>query len=416
MGFSRTIYSELLADAEDPRITILMGARQVGKTYLMKKLATELQDYQYFNLELSDHLLLFNRDEAEIVEFLENSAKYVFIDEFQYVENISKVFKALYDKAAWDTALKQSKSRKKPKYIPKIYASGSSALEMHRHLKESLAGRFKKYWIKPLNYQEFLSNSDITTDFIEYLSYGALPGTYNLKQNSSQKDKQRYLSDMLNSYIQKDVKALVAEENIVAFNHLLYILADKQGQITATANLANEIRVTAATVEKYISILEQTFVLYSLKSFSGNLSNELKKSKKYYYYDLGIRNALLKDFSSIKMRPDKGSILETFVHNYLLSLADDSDTEIFFWRTSDGMEIDFIWNRNRRPYPIEVKSSLRKAEAFPALIKFLKAYPTAPFAIVLNDKIDEEILHKDRKIYFISFKNIDYLADLLNPN
>ncbi len=402
MSFKRNIYPALVQDSQNPKIIILMGARQVGKTYLMKKLANELKNYRYFNLEFSEQLLLFNGSENEIIQLLKSSGQYIFIDEFHYLENISKIFKAIYDESTWSN------------HSVKIYASGSSALEMHKHLKESLAGRLKKYWIKPLSYKEFCSNSEIKSELSEFLCYGALPGTYDLKQHPTHRDRQQYLQEILNAYIQKDVKSLIIEENIVAFNHLLYILADKQGQITSTASLANEIKVTAATVEKYISILEQTFVLYSLKSFSGNLSNELKKSKKYYYYDLGVRNALIKDFSSLANRADKGCILETFTYHYLLNIADDSDTEIFFWRTSDGMEIDFIWNRNRTPYPIEVKSSLRKPEVFPALIKFLKAYPKAPFAIVLNDKVDEEIFHKDRKIHFISFKNIDYLEELLN--
>ena len=128
---------------------------------------------------------------------------------------------------------------------------------------------------------------------------------------------------------------------------------------------------------------------------------------------MGIRNSLLKDFSALKNRPDKGFILETFVYHYLLSIADTSDTEIYFWRTSDGMEIDFVWTCNRIPYPIEVKATLRKPEVFPALIKFLKAYPRAPFAVVINDKIDEELWHKDRKIYFISYKNIERLEEIL---
>jgi predicted AAA+ superfamily ATPase len=402
MNFKRNIYPALVQDSQNPKIIILMGARQVGKTYLMKKLANELKNYRYFNLEFSEQLLLFNGSENEIIQLLKSSGQYIFIDEFHYLENISKIFKAIYDESSWSN------------HSVKIYASGSSALEMHKHLEESLGGRLKKYWIKPLSYKEFCSNSEIKSELSEFLCYGALPGTYDLKQHPTNKDRQQYLQEILNAYIQKEVKFLIVEENIVAFNHLLYILADKQGQITSTASLANEIKVTAATVEKYISILEQTFVLYSLKSFSGNLSNELKKSKKYYYYDLGVRNALIKDFSSLTNRADKGCILETFTYHYLLNIADDSDTEIFFWRTSDGMEIDFIWNRNRIPYPIEVKSSLRKPEVFPALIKFLKAYPKAPFAVVLNDKVDEEIFHKDHKIYFISFKNIDYLEELLN--
>jgi len=402
MVFRRAIYAELLKDANDSRVSILVGARQVGKTYLMKKLSSDLKDDRYFNLEFSDELRLFNADEASIISLLKKSGSNIFIDEFHYVENISKILKAIYDHCNWHK-----------KNSIKIYASGSSALEMHKHLKESLAGRFKKYWIRPLSYREFCSNSEIDTGLDEFLCYGALPGTYDLKSNPSRKDKQHYLREILNSYIQKDVKALVAEENISAFNNLLYILADKQGQIVSTAGLASEIRVSAPTVEKYISILEQTFVLYVLKSFSGNLSNELKKSKKYYLYDLGIRNSLLKDFSALKNRADKGFIMETFVYHYLLSIADTSDTEICFWRTSDDMEIDFVWTHNRIPYPIEVKSSIRKPEVFPALIKFLKAYPRAPFAVVINEKIDEEIWHKDRKIYFISYKNIEQLEEIL---
>lgn len=402
MGFRRKIFGELLKDAEDSRISILVGARQVGKTYLMKKLSAQLKNDRYFNLEFSDQLRLFNLSESAIIQLLRESGSNIFIDEFHYLENISKIFKAIYDYGEW-----HGKER------IKIYASGSSALEMHKHLKESLAGRFKKYFIRPLSYKEFQSNPEIDTSFDEFLQYGALPGTYNLERNPGHKDRQQYLEEILNSYIQKDIKSLVAEENIAAFNNLLYILADKQGQIIRTSSLSSEIRVSVPTVEKYISLLEQTFTLYSLTSFSGNLSNELKKSKKYYLYDLGIRNSLLKDFRAIKARPDKGFILETFVYHYLLGIADSSDTEIYFWRTSDDMEIDFIWNRNRTPCPIEVKSSLRKAEIFPSLIKFLRAYPTAPFAIVINDKIDEEIYHQDRKIYFISYKNIDRLEELL---
>ncbi len=400
--FHRSINDDLIRDAQDSKISVLVGARQVGKTYLMKKVALNLKDDYYFNLESSDQLKLFNTSETEIIELLKSSGTNIFIDEFHYVENISKIFKAIYDHSQWHK-----------KDFLKIYASGSSALEMHRHLKESLAGRFKKYWIKPLTYKEFCSNLDIDTSLNEFLQYGALPGTYDIKRHPSNKAKQQYLQEILNSYIQKDIKALVAEENIAAFNNLLYILADKQGQIISSSSLAGEIRVSVPTVERYLTILEQTFVLYVLKSFSGNLSNELKKSKKYYLYDLGIRNSLLKDFSGLKNRLDKGCIAETFVYHYLLGIADMSNTEIYFWRTSDEMEIDFIWSRNRIPYPIEVKSGLRKAAPLPALTKFLKAYPRAPFGVVINEKIDDEIWHKDRKIYFVSYSNIDKLEELL---
>ena len=229
MAFKRNIYKELKADVTDPRISILFGARQVGKTYLMKKIAKEFKNDQYFNLERSDHLRLFNTGDSEIVDLLKSAGSLIFLDEFHYVENISKIFKVIYDQDAWDG-----------KQDIKIFASGSSALEMHKHLKESLAGRFKKYFIKPLNFEEFQSHSDIDTDLEEYLKYGSLPGTYNLRENPSHNDKSNYLQNILDSYIQKDIKSLIAEENIRAFNHLLYILADNQGQIIASSNLASE--------------------------------------------------------------------------------------------------------------------------------------------------------------------------------
>lgn len=405
MPFIRDIFQDLLDDSKDPRITILSGARQVGKTYLLKQLSKELKNDHYFNLEESDDLRLFNAEEKKIIELIKSSGTYVFIDEFQYVENISKIFKIIYDKDSW-----------KDKLDTKIYASGSSAIEMHKHLKESLVGRYKKYWIKPLSFSEFLTNREIDTDLDVFLKFGALPGTYNPKTNPTNRDKQDYLEKIQNAYIQRDIKALVAEENLAAFNNLVYILADNQGQISSSSNLARGIKVSVPTVERYLSVLEQTFSLYILKSFSGNLSNELKKSKKYYLYDLGVRNSLLKDFSSYKNRKDKGVILETFVYHQLLNFIDSSDTDIFFWRTSDQYEIDFIVNKNRIPIPIEVKSSVRRPELFPSIKKFMKAYPKAPFAVVINDKFDEEYYENDRKVYYISFENIASLQEILSQS
>ena len=403
MEFSREKYKKLKAELEHPHITILLGARQVGKSYLMSKLRKQVTGEVFFDLEDPATLKSFHGDEEHIFNLLSQSGKYIFIDEFHYVENISKIFKIIYDQDSWDEKLDT-----------KIYASGSSALQMHKHLQESLVGRYQKYLIRPLSYSEFQRNRDIDTELDVFLKFGALPGTYDPRMNPSNNDKQSYLERILDSYIQKDVKALVAEENMAAFNNLIYLLADSQGQVVSSSSLAKEIRVSVPTVERYISLLEQTFVLYTLRSFAGNLSNELKKSKKYYLYDLGVRNSLLKDFGAYTNRKDKGCILETFVYHQLLNMIDSSDTEIFFWRTSDQHEIDFVINHNRVPIPVEVKSSLRKPVLLPALKKFLRAYPQAPCAIVVNDKFDEELYLDDYKVHFVSFENIDSLAGLIS--
>jgi len=401
--FSRNVYQDLIASTDSQKITLIFGARQVGKTFLLKKIHSRFKESQYYNLELPEHNRLFNGSAEEIFNFIRESGDLIFIDEFHYIENISSVFKALYD---WGDMHPRSKI--------KIFASGSSAIEMHKHLKESMAGRFKKFFIGPLSFDEFQSNKKINHSLEEFLCYGGLPGVYDLDENPTNKDKQNYLKQLLQTYIQKDIKSLIKEENITAFNSLIFKLAENQGQIVSIASLARDVRVSENIVERYIELLKQTFALYQIQSFSGNLSNELKKSKKYYFYDLGIRNAILGDFRLLSKRSDKGKIWESFVYHFLLSIRNEANTEIMFWRTGDKAEVDFIWVKDRVPYPIEVKSKLKRPELTNSIKTFLKAYRNASFAIILNEDLNEIIDFNGTTIHFISFSQINLLDDLLN--
>ena len=396
MEFERTIYNQLAQELESKKLTIIFGARQIGKTFLLEKLHKRFKDSRIFSLEEPDDLSLFNNSNSEILKLLRNSGSVILIDEFHYIKNASHIFKAIYDSGG----------------KPKIYATGSSAIEMHKHLKESMAGRFKAYYLKPLSLEEFLTNKiGLTLD--EFLMYGGLPGTYDPKENPERKDKQQYLKQILSTYIQKDIKSLIKEENISAFNNLLFILAECQGQIVSMSNLSRELGLSVNTINKYLSILEQTFVLYSLRGFSNNLSNELKKSTKFYFYDLGIRNALIKNFNPIKMRKDKGTIWETFVYQYLLGIQDESDTDIFFWRTSNNVEIDFVWVKNQVPIPIEVKSKLSSTGIPSSMKSFIRAYTNAPFAVILNENIEAELEYNGKTIHFIKLSEINILKEYL---
>jgi predicted AAA+ superfamily ATPase len=421
--FERKAYAEIMAHHKSPKLSVIFGPRQVGKTHILKKLYKELSknnSSSYFNLEFPEHSKLFSRSDEEIFNFLKSSGDYIFIDEFQYIENISRIFKAIYDF-----------NDLHPKKKIKIYASGSSALEMHKHIKESMAGRYKKFMIRPLTSDELKSRrskniknnkeinikeeSNSDQDLIKnYLKFGGLPGVYNESEHPRDADKQSYLKLILETYIQKDIKALIKEENISAFNHLIYILAEKQGQLISKANLAREIRLSESTIEHHLEILEQTFVLYKVNSFSGNLSNELKKSKKYYFYDVGVRNAILSDFKVSDKNKLKGSAWESYTYNHLLSLANEANTEILFWRTSDQVELDFIWLQNKIPVPIEVKSKLKNPEIFPAFKTFFKAYGEATFGIVLNESLNEIISWNGREIHFISFDRILEVEELFS--
>ncbi|MBI4707712.1 MAG: ATP-binding protein [Candidatus Omnitrophica bacterium] len=281
----RNILSKLQQELNQPEILILLGTRQVGKTTLLRM----LEDYAkqkglrvaFFDLEQPQVLADFNRPDKEIVQIISGAGEIVFIDEFQYVRNISKILKAIFD------------SRKKIKII----CSGSSSLEIHKHLKESLAGRRFLYRIYPLEYAE-IKNSYPDFTFEDYLHFGGMPG---LTHTDSKERKQQILNELVGSYILKDVKSLIKEENIRAFNHLLYLLAQNQGSTISVHSLSAEVGLSSKAINRYFDILEQTYVNYRIYSYSKNLGNELKKSCKSYLYDLGVRNMLLKDFSTMTL-------------------------------------------------------------------------------------------------------------------
>lgn len=384
---NRNIFNRLQLELTHPEIIILLGPRQVGKTTLLRL----LEDYArskgfktaFFDLEQPQVLADFNRSDKEILRRISEAGEVVFIDEFQYVANISKIFKAIFD------------SRRKIKII----CSGSSSLEIHSHLKESLAGRKFLYRVYPLNYDELRSSlPDYSLE--EYLIFGGMPG---LVTAFSPERKQQILNELLGSYILKDVKSLIKEENIRAFNHLVYLLAQRQGSVLSVHSLAADVGLSAKAIHRYLDILELTYVNYRIYSYSGNLGNELKKSCKMYLYDIGIRNALLKDFSLLSERQDKGIIFESFVFLKLLTML-TPNMEIKFWRTKDGAEVDFVILKDRKPIPVEVKSKISPLEIPAGLRRFLARYPGVNQAYVVNEMYENELDYKGCRIIFLPFE------------
>lgn len=390
MEVIRSIFKDLTGELSRPQVLILIGARQVGKTFLMGK----LQDYlkskgkkaKYFNLEIPRDSRLFAGDLIELYEEITRNVDFIFIDEFHYFENASRFFKAIFDDKKLEI---------------KIIASGSSSLQMHKHLKESLAGRKVEKIIYPLSYNEFRQSG---RSFYEYLLYGGLPGLLELKKNNEKID---LLANLTETYILKDVKALIKEENVSAFNKLLYLLADRQGQIISVSSLANELRLDNKTIGSYLDILELTFIIYSLPSYSKNLSNELKKSKKYYLYDIGIRNSLLNDFKELIYRNDKGLIYETYVNNYIRSQA-PKNSELRFWRTKKGDEMDFVYLKNRNPFVIEVKSKLQDTDIPSSILKFVSSYKNTQGVFIVNENIEKIVEYNKLKIDFVKLENLEF--------
>jgi predicted AAA+ superfamily ATPase len=397
MKINRLVYSQLSGEIDKPYISILIGPRQVGKTFLMRQLLEEARrngvKAEYFNLEDPDDLRTFSGPEEQIIRSLkEMDAEVLFLDEFHYLKNATRILKVLYDSGR----------------NIKIFASGSSSLEIHKHLKESLAGRFRLTIIHPLTGQEMgqLPGSS----YEEYLRYGGLPG---LVHEDSPAGRMTLLKNVLQTYLLKDIKALVREENIRAFNSLLYGIAQNQGQVAAVANLAREIGLSEPAVKHHLELMAQTYVCFPLDSYSGNLANELKKVKKYYLYDTGIRNCILNDYSPLEERRDRGAIVESFVALSIIRQL-KANMEVKFWRTRQGDEVDFILLKNRVPVPVEVKYRLPGLEVPDGIRKFLNKYPDAPHAIVFAADATGEATCCKRQVKFMDWRDaedIEYLRE-----
>lgn len=404
MSLKRIIYDEVIFDLGRKEVGIVIGPRQVGKTTLLKQIAGYSKDhdikYRYFNLEMPADTHFFSRDIKDVLDDVAKKKGLLLIDEFHYLPNATKLFKAIYD------GIKGVK----------VYASGSSAIEMHKHLKESLAGRRRLYRLFPFSFSEWLPGKTKTvrlpkkiTSAIdpliqrrlkkyleEFIIFGGMPGLVHEKTEDA---KKRLLLDLVATYIQKDIKALLREEDILSFNRLLALLAAQEGNLLSENSVSQDLNYSLRQVRKDVAILNQMFLLDVLKPFFTNRSRELKQTNKIYYFDSGIRNAVLRDFRRLTKRADKGALLESFVfHEMQKNLT--VGQEIFYWRTREKEEVDFILVKDRVPVVIEVKSKLENTEIPIGVKQFLKKYTECKKAVIFNENLNKTIDYAGRKIFF----------------
>ncbi len=324
----------------------------------------------------------------------------VFIDEFHYLPNATKLFKAIFDEYP----------------LIRIYVSGSSAIEMHKHLRESLAGRRLLYRVFPLSFEEWIpsrskvrlpdswnavkvpqrSHMVLRNLLDDFVIFGGMPG---LVHEKTAKDRKRLLLDLVETYMQKDIKALLREEDILSFYRLLSIVAAQEGGILSEMSLSQTLNYSLRQVRKDLAILQQMFLLSMLKPFFNNRGRELKQMNKTYYFDTGIRNAVLRDFRPMQDRDDKGALWESFaLAEMQKNLAVGQD--IYYWRTRRKEEVDFILVQDRTPIAVEIKSKLSGTDIPPGLRVFLQQYPNCPKAVVLNNDIFQKVTFDGREVIF----------------
>lgn len=405
MALRRIVYKDIITDITRREIGIITGPRQVGKTTILKGVRKYCMQYginhKYFNLEMPQDAIFFARGFGDVLSDIGKGRQVVLIDEFHYLPNATKLFKSIYD------GCKQVK----------IFASGSSAIEMHKHLKESLAGRRRIYQIFPLSFEEWVpskstkiklpqkltpvansGNHRLLKKYMEeYIIFGGMPG---LVHERNLEDKKRLLLDLVATYIQKDIKALLREEDILSFNRFLTLLAGREGGLLSENNVSQNLNYSLRQVRKDVAILSQMFLLNVLKPFFSNRGRELRQMSKIYFFDSGIRNAILRDFRSLSQRLDKGVLVESFVlHEFSKRLK--VSQEIYYWRTREKEEVDFVLIQDRKPLPVEVKTKMNTTEVPEGIKSFLRKYPECDTAIVLNEDIFSELSFRGKKVFFM---------------
>jgi predicted AAA+ superfamily ATPase len=310
------------------KLVIIYGARQVGKTTLAKKI---LEKYgskgKYFNCELLPvQEALAIKDAGKLKAFLGDS-KLVVLDEAQNIPDVGKILKIMVDTY--------------PKL--QIIATGSSSFDLAQKISEPMTGRTFTYLLYPVSVRELWKQKDLF--FVEsklenLLRFGGYPEIIDLEEVSA---KQR-LSEITSDYLYKDILIFEGIKKSSLIKNLLRLLALQLGQEVSYNELAMKLGINRLTVQKYIDILEQCFVVFRLEAFSRNLRKEISKSIKIYFYDLGIRNSIIENYNRLDVRTDVGALWENFciVERMKNNAADSNFVNAYFWRTYDQKEVDYV--------------------------------------------------------------------------
>ncbi len=410
MYHERKIYSKLIKNINNKKIIILMGARQVGKTTLMKAIFESVKKENksaFIDMDISSNMEIGGSLE-KFLDFLALNGYhkklkkfFVFIDEFQRVPEMAKVLKNIYD------------------HYPniKIFASGSSSLAIKTNIKESLAGRKFIFEIFPLDFEEFLAfkqdklakkyyknirkikggeislPAKLNRYLEEFLMFGGYP---EVVLTGEIETKKMILGSIFDLYIEKDIMAFSGIENISAFKKIIELLAVLNGQLLNYNQLAKDAGVHNKTVRSYLSLLEGTYLTKIIKPFYSNKKKEITKSPKIYFIDNGVRNYFLNNYNALNKRVDKGQIWESYI---LQELVKDNLGPIKFWRTKQGSEVDFVMEKENI-IPIEVKYiSSGKSDDYRNMINFLDEYKIRT-GFILSKNQNKTIIKAKKKIIF----------------
>lgn len=362
----RWIEESILAEMARGFVVGLFGARRTGKTYLMNYLKGKVEDVKYVQGDNLDIAEILSQPRLSLLEPFIKGYRYLFIDEAQEIPGIGKTLKLMAD--TWPDL--------------RIFVTGSSALDLRNNIGEPLVGRSKIFHLYPIAQMELKESfTEARSSLEQKLIFGGYPQVVNARSNE---EKVSMLSSIRNGYLLKDILMLDRIKDPVFIHSLLRLLAFQVGNDVSYSELASNLKVSHHTVQRYLALLEQTFVIFSLPGFSRNLRKEYSKAPRYFFWDNGIRNSVINNYSPLKARDDSGKLWENYClaermkYNHYLG----RDVGPFFWRTYDQKEIDLIEDFMGSLAAFEFKWGNKPAK--PPLA-FSQAYPEATYETINPD-------------------------------
>lgn len=351
---------------------ILFGARRTGKTTLINqyiennKISRRIAKFNGDNLSVQNN---FSQNDITHLSKLVDGYDTLIIDEAQNVKNIGQSLKILNDE--------------RPEL--EVIVSGSSSFELRGQIGEPLVGRKTTLMLFPFSVEEVLAACDTPriiawqNNLKQYLVYGLYPNSVIAKTN---KEREKFLLELVDSLLIKDILTFRDVKGSDVILKLLRLLAFQIGNEVSMEELGNSLGISKNTVVRYLDLLEKAFVIFRLDGFSRNLRNEINKKSKYYFYDVGVRNALINNFNSLELRDDIGKLWENFViveRKKQLSYAEDY-RNLYFWRTWEGKEIDLVEEKNGKFTAFEMKWNEKKDVKIPQ--QWVDEYGETDFDIV----------------------------------
>lgn len=354
---------------------ILVGARQVGKTTLLKHITQESAfSTLMMNCDEPESRAVLSDTNVAKLNLLIGGHKLLVIDEAQKVESIGTTLKLIVDN------FKEVQ----------VIATGSSAFELHNKLNEPLTGRKLEYRLFPVSSAEIIETFGLLEEkrtLENRLIYGSYPDIINHPEQA-----RAYLTELTQSYLYKDLFSLGDIRKPQLIEKLVQALAFQVGNEVSTNELANMLQTDNKTIDKYIDLLEKCYVVFRLGGLSRNLRNELKKSKKIYFYDTGVRNAVIQQFAPAALRDDMGALWENFfiAERMKRNHYGQHFCNTYFWRTNQQQEIDLVEESDGQMTAFEMKWKPEKKVSFPK--SFLEAYPVKETVVITPENYLDWVL------------------------